>query len=116
MSDTNKETIKGSDLRGAMGFYENVLLLPSNPHRKDIYISYDELFKIIKQYDFNVEHKKTRAWGTPIINPQFDFVEFREFLLYNENCTTEEMEMILRLFAEYYERKNNGEVFIEEKI
>lgn len=115
MSDTKKEIVKGSSLRGALIFYEHILLLPKEDKKSDIFMSIDDLFKIIKLFDFETEHKKTRTWGTPIIDPEFNFIEFREFLLNNENCSVDDMEVILRFMGEYYERKSNGGIFIEDE-
>lgn len=121
MSDTSKKTVKGSDISGITSYYENAMVFYNESIDKEIqetehfFISYSELEKIVNKFDYVLEHKKTRTWGTPVIDLQFDFVEFREFLLYNEKCTTEDMELILHFLGEYYERKTKGEIFIEDE-
>ena len=120
MSDTNKKIVKGSDISGITSHYENALVFYNESTDKVVhatehfFITYPELEKVINKFDYELEPKKTRTWGTPMIDPIFDFVEFREFLLYNEKCTTEEMELMLEFLAEYYERKKNGEIFMED--
>jgi hypothetical protein len=116
MSDTKKEIVNKSQISGAMGYYENAMIITKGgtDETDHFFINYDEFAKVAKLFDFEIEKKRTRSWGKPIINPIFDFVEFREFLLYNEKCTTEEMELILRFLGEYYERKKGGETFIDE--
>jgi len=116
MSDTKKEIVKGSDITGITSYYENAMVFHSNDkEKKHFFISYENLEKVVKLVNFELEEKRTRIWGTPIMDPQFDFIEFREFLLYNDECTTEEMELILRLISNYYERKRAGDIFIENE-
>ena len=59
----SKKKIKGKSITKAFPHFEQVCVIYND---ESFYINFDDITKMMKHFDFNLEKKRTRTWGSPI--------------------------------------------------
>jgi len=102
--------LNGKKIVTAFPCFEHIVIVFENDDktRDDFFIKGEDLAKALKNANFTIEKKRTRNWGIPIKKRKpktFDFNKFRDFLLYEPNCSAEDIDLITEWVGKFLENE-----------